>query len=84
MEINERSRLAQKIYKIRHDWVGKVIRWELYKKFISNHTKKWHIQKPQSVLKNDPYKITQYLQITHKMTSIKSSNTLKKTRSSVS
>ena len=30
--INEFSNLAQKEYKIRHDWVGKVVHWELCKK----------------------------------------------------
>ena len=30
--INECSKFAQKEYKTRHDWVGKVIHWELYKK----------------------------------------------------
>ena len=31
--INECSKLAQKDYKTRHFWVGKVIHWELWKKF---------------------------------------------------
>ena len=31
--INECNKLAQKEYKTRHDWVGKVIHWELCKKF---------------------------------------------------
>ena len=31
--INEWSKLAQKEYKTRHDWVGKVIHWEMCKKF---------------------------------------------------
>ena len=30
--ISERSKLAQE-YKARHDWVGKVIHWEMWKKF---------------------------------------------------
>ena len=30
--INEFSKLAQKEYKTRHGWIGKVIHWELYKK----------------------------------------------------
>ena len=30
--INECSELAQKEYKTRHDWVGKVIHWEMCKK----------------------------------------------------
>ena len=31
--ISECSKLAQKEYKARHDWVGKVIHWEMCKKF---------------------------------------------------
>ena len=38
--ISERSKLEQKKYKTRHDWVGKVIHWELCKKFKFDHTNK--------------------------------------------
>ena len=31
--INECSKLAQKEYKTRYDWLGKVIHWEMCKKF---------------------------------------------------
>ena len=31
--ISECSKLAQKEYKARHDWVGKVIHWEMCRKF---------------------------------------------------
>ena len=31
----------QKDYKTRHDWVGKVIHWELCKKFKFAHPTKW-------------------------------------------
>ena len=31
--ISERPKLIQNEYKNRHDWVGKVIHWELSKKF---------------------------------------------------
>ena len=31
--IRECSKLAQKEYKARHDWVGKVIYWEICKKY---------------------------------------------------
>ena len=37
--ISECSILAQKEYKARHDWVGKVIHWEMCKKFKFDHTK---------------------------------------------
>ena len=36
--ISECSKLAQKEYKTRHDWVGKVIHWEMRKKFKFDHT----------------------------------------------
>ena len=38
--ISEWSKLAQKEYKTRHVWVGKVIHWEMYKKFKFHDTKK--------------------------------------------
>ena len=37
----ECSKLAQKEYKIRYDWVGKVIHRELRKKLKFNRTAKW-------------------------------------------
>ena len=38
--ISECSKLAQKEYKTRHDRVGKVIHWEMCKKFKFDHTNK--------------------------------------------
>ena len=38
--ISESSKLAQE-YKARHDWVGKVIHWEMCKKFKFDHTNKY-------------------------------------------
>ena len=38
--ISQCSRLVQKEYKTRHDWVGKVIHWEMCKKFKFDHTNK--------------------------------------------
>ena len=35
--INECSKLAQKDYKTRHKWVGKIIHWELCNKFKFDH-----------------------------------------------
>ena len=37
---SERSKLARKEYKTRHDWVGKVIHWKLCKKFKFDLTSK--------------------------------------------
>ena len=51
--ISECSKLAQKEY----GWVDKVIYWELFKKFRFNHTNKWYMHNPTSVLENDIYKL---------------------------
>ena len=55
--ISECSKLAQKEYKTRHDWVGKVIHWEMCKKFKFDHTNKWYIHNSASVLENDIRKL---------------------------
>ena len=47
---SECSKLAQKEYKASHDWVGKVIHWEMCKKFKFNHANKWYMHNPASVL----------------------------------
>ena len=41
--ISECSKLTQKKYKTRHDCVGKVIHWELCKRFKSDRTNKWYM-----------------------------------------
>ena len=38
--ISECIKLAQREYKARHDWVGKVIHWEMCKKSKFDHTNK--------------------------------------------
>ena len=48
--ISECSKLAQKEYKTRHDWVSKGIHWEMCKKFKVDHTNKWYMDNPASVL----------------------------------
>ena len=55
--ISECSKLAQKKYRTRHDWVGKVIHWEICKKFKFVHANKWYMHKPGSVLENDTHKL---------------------------
>ena len=47
----------QKVYKIRHDWAGKVIHWELCKKLKFYHTNKWYMHNPESVLENETHKL---------------------------
>ena len=55
--ISECSKLAQTEYKTRHDWVGKVIHWEMCKKFKFDHTNKWYMHNPAAVLENDMHKL---------------------------
>ena len=52
-----RSKLAQKEYKARHDWVGKVIHWEMCRKFQFDHTNKWYMHNSAPVLENDTHKL---------------------------
>ena len=53
--ISECNKLAQKEYW--HDWVGKVIHWEMCKKLKFDHTTKWYMHNPAYVLENDTYKL---------------------------
>ena len=54
--INECSKLTQNEYKTRHDWVEKAIHWGLCKKLEFEHTNKWYMYKPESVLENETHK----------------------------
>ena len=51
--ICECTKLAQKEYKRRHEWVGRVIHWELCKQLRFSHAGKWYEHKPESVLENE-------------------------------
>ena len=55
--IRECCKLAQKEYKTRHVWGGKVIHWEMCKKFEFDHTNKWYMHNPALVLENDIHKL---------------------------
>ena len=55
--IIECSKLAQNEYETRHDWVCKVIHREMCKKFRFDHTNKWYMHNPSSVLENDTHKL---------------------------
>ena len=48
--ISEFSKLAQKEYKTRNGWVGKVIQC---KRFKFDHTNKWYMHNPAPVLENN-------------------------------
>ena len=60
--ISECNKLAQKDYKARHDWVGKVIHWEMCRKFQFDHTNKWYMhnsppvpETPMGLTNGSPY-----------------------------
>ena len=55
--ISECSKLAQKEYKTKHDWVIKIIHWEMCKKFKFDHRNKWFMYNPSSVRENDTQKL---------------------------
>ena len=55
--IRECSKLAQKEYKTRHEWVEKVIYGELYKKSKFDHATKCYNHKPESVLENQTHRL---------------------------
>ena len=61
--ISECCKLAQKEYKVRHDWVGKVIHWEMCWKFQFDHTNKWYRHNPAPVPENDSHKLLWYFNI---------------------
>ena len=54
--ISECSKLTLKEYKTRHNWVGKVIHWEMCKKFKFDHTNKWYMHNPALVIENNIHK----------------------------
>ena len=54
--ISECSKLAQREYKTRHDWVGRVIHWEICKKFKFDLINKWYMHNPAPVLENYTHK----------------------------
>ena len=54
---SECSKLARNDYKTRHDWIGKVIHWEMYKKFKFDHMNNWYMHDPAADLENDTHKL---------------------------
>ena len=55
--ISECSKLAQTKYKTKHDWVGRIIHWELCRNLKFDNTNKWYMHNPESVLENETYKL---------------------------
>ena len=54
---SECSKMAQKEYKARHNWVSKVIHWEMCKKFKFDHANKCYMLNPAPILENDTHKL---------------------------
>ena len=70
-------KLAQIEYNTRHNWVGKVINWELRKKFKFDHTNKWYMHNPESVPENEMHKLLREFKIqTDHLISARRSNLL--------
>ena len=61
--ISECSKLAQKEYKARHNWVGTMIHWEMCRKFQFDHPNKWYMLNPAPLLENDSHKLLWYFGI---------------------
>ena len=55
--ISKCSKLAQNKYKTTHDWVCKVIYWELSKKFNFDCTNKWYMPNQVYVRENDTHEL---------------------------
>ena len=55
--ISECSKLAQKEYRTRYDWVGKRIHWEMCRKFKFDHMNKCYMHNQTSVQENDTDKL---------------------------
>ena len=55
--ISKCSKLVQKEYNIRHDWVGMVIHWELCKKLKFDHANKRYMYKLESIREKETHKI---------------------------
>ena len=50
------QQISAEEYKTRHNWVGKVIHWEMCKKFEFDHMNKQYMFNPASVIENDTHK----------------------------
>ena len=54
--------LSENEYLSRHDFVGKVINWEWFKKFKFDHTSKWYMHKPTSLLENKTHELLSHFE----------------------
>ena len=51
--LSECSKMAQKEFKRRHDWVGKKIHWEACLKYGFDVKSKWYEHEPETTMDND-------------------------------
>ena len=61
--ISECSKLSEKVYKIRHNWVGNVIHWELCKKLKFDQMNKWYMHNSEYFLENEMHKVLKDFEI---------------------
>ena len=71
-----------KEYKTRQNWMGKVIHWELCKKVKFNHTNKWYVHNPESVLENETDKLLWNYEIQTDLQTTRPNNNLQKRKNS--
>ena len=55
--LSECSKMAQKEYKRRHDWVGKKVHWEVSKRCGFDVAEKWYKHEPDAVSENNDFHI---------------------------
>ena len=77
--------MAQKDNKTKHDWLGKMIHWELSNWLKFDHTTKWYKHKPESVLENETRKILgdSGVQVDHEVKMKESKKKKKKTKRNI-
>ena len=57
ISVSECSKMAQREYKRRHDWVGRRVHWDVCKKYGIVVNDKWYKHEPGPVIENDKCKI---------------------------
>ena len=55
--ISECSKMAQREYKHRHDWVGRRIHWDICRKFGIQASGKWYNHEQENAVENDTCKV---------------------------
>ena len=55
--VSECGKLAQKVYKRRHDSVGRYVQWQFCEKLGFSRARLWYEHEPESVVKTENFKI---------------------------